>query len=208
MYRIGIVVVSLAVVVAGPALAAAGSVQPAFHEEAGRLLDQAAAELRTLGAQLEHQMHMGRGGMPGMPGGMMGPGRGPGSYGWMSPAQRPLISMMLDHRSELGLTPDQVTRLEGLRSDFAREAIRREADVRITELDLTSLLEQDPADMAKVEAKVREIAQLRADVRIARLRTIEQGKAVLTAEQKARLQGVLGGGPMGPPRSAGTGTRL
>ena len=208
MYRIGIVVVSLAVVVAGPALAAAGSVQPAFHEEAGRVLDQAAAELRNLGAQLEQHMHMGRGGLPGMPGGMMGPGRGPGSHGWMSPADRPLITIMLDHRTELELTPDQVTRLEGLRNDFARDAIRRGAEVRIAELDLGTLLEQDPPDMAKVEAKVREVAQLRADLRIARLRTIEQGKAVLTAEQKVRLQGMLTGGPMGPPRSAGTGTRL
>ena len=128
--------------------------------------------------------------------------------GWMSPADRPLITIMLDHRTELELTPDQVTRLEGLRNDFARDAIRRGAEVRIAELDLGTLLEQDPPDMAKVEAKVREVAQLRADLRIARLRTIEQGKAVLTAEQKVRLQGMLTGGPMGPPRSAGTGTRL
>src|SRR5262249_56947502 len=67
-------------------------------------------------------------------------------------------------------------------------------------------LDQDSLDMTKVEAKVRELAQLQADLRVARLRTIEQGKALLTPEQRTRLQAVLGTGR--PPRaSAGPGTR-
>jgi len=187
-------------------LALAEPVHPVFHQEAKALLDQAATELRALGAQLQQHMEMGRGPM----GGMMGPGqRGPAMTGPgpVSPAERPLISIMLQRRADLGLTPEQVTRLEGLRDGFAREAIRRDADLRIAELDLQALLDQDPLDMAKVETKVREVAQLRADLRIARLRTIEQGKALLTPEQKARLLAVLGGGRL-PRQSAGVGPRL
>lgn len=165
--------------------AAAGAPAGPF-EEAGRMVDQLASRLGTLGAELAQQMQSGHGGMGAM-GGMMG-----------DPADRPLITMMLHHRAELGLSADQVSRLETLRGDFAREAIRRGADIRIAELDLATLLEQDPVDLAKVEAKVREIAQLRADLRIARLRTVEQGKAVLTAEQRTRLQAMLSGGMMMP----------
>ena len=66
---------------------------------------------------------------------------------------------------------------------------------------------------------MRESAQLRADLRIARLRAVEQGKAVLTPEQRTRLQTMLSGGmhhgpsggPSGAPaprRSADTGPRL
>jgi Spy/CpxP family protein refolding chaperone len=139
------------------------------------------------------------------------------------PVERPLITIMLHHRAELGLSADQVGRLETLRGDFTREAIRRGADIRIAELDLAALLEQDPVDLSKVEVKVREVAQLRADLRIARLRAIEQGKAVLTPEQRTRLQAMLsggmhhglGGGPEnrpggapGPRRSADTSIRL
>ena len=62
------------------------------------------------------------------------------------------------------------------------------------ELDLATLLEQDPVDLAKVETKTREVAQFRADLRIARLRAVEQGKAVLTAGAAARLQAMLSGG--------------
>jgi Spy/CpxP family protein refolding chaperone len=171
-------------------------------EEAGRLVDELAGRLGSFGADLVEQIQQGR--RIGIPGRMMG-----------DPTERPLITMMLHHRAELGLTPEQVTRLEAIRGEFAREAIRRGADIRIAELDLRTLLEQDPVDLAKAEAKTREVAQLRADLRIARLRAVEQGKAVLTAEQRARLQSMLSGGMHhgtpgmpAPRRSADTGIRL
>jgi Spy/CpxP family protein refolding chaperone len=188
------------VVVAAPAAADApvGS-----FEEAGRFVDQLASRLGSFGAELAQQMRQGRDLVGGMAERMLG-----------RPEERPLITIMLHHRNELGLSAEQVSRLEALRGDFTREAIRRGADIRIAELDLASLLEQDPLDLAKVEAKVREVAQLRADLRIARLRAIEQGKGVLTPEQRTRLQTMLsgmhhgpGGGPA-PRRSADTGTRL
>jgi Spy/CpxP family protein refolding chaperone len=186
--------------------AAAGTPAGAF-EEAGRLVDQLAARLGSFGAELAQHMQPGRGGM----GSMGGPiGRMMGD-----PAERPLITIMLHHRTELGLSPDQVARLEALRADFAREAIRRGAEIRIAELDLASLLEQDAVDLAKAETKMREVAQLRVDLRIARLRAVEQGKVVLTSEQRTRLQAMLSGGMqhgaggMPAPRSSvGTGPRL
>ena len=182
-----------------------GRGRPRSAEEAGRLVDQLTERLGSLGAELAQQIQ-GRVG----PGGRMGRA--------MSEPDRPLITIMLHHRSELGLSPEQVSRLETLRGEFSREAIRRDAEIRIAELDLTALLEQEPMDLAKVEPKVREVSQLRDDLRIARLRAIEQGKAVLTPEQRTRLQTVLSGmhhGPRGGPggapaprRSADTGVRL
>jgi Spy/CpxP family protein refolding chaperone len=176
-------------------------------EEAGRLIDQLAGRLGSVGAELAEQVRQGRDRM-GSGGGLMG--RMPGE-----PAARPLITIMLHHRSELGLSPEQVSRLEELRAEFNREAIRRDADIRIVELDLAKLLEQEAPDLAKVEAKVREAAQLRADLRIARLRAVEQGKAVLMPEQRTRLQTMLSSGmhhgPAGAPaprRSAETAPHL
>jgi Spy/CpxP family protein refolding chaperone len=202
MTRAVLVTVALTTVVTP---AAAGAPTGPF-EEAGRMVDQWAGRLSAFGTELAQQMQSGRDGMGGMMGRMMG-----------DPAERPLITIMLHHRTELGLSADQASRLETLRGDFAREAIRRGADIRIAELDLATLLEQDPVDLTKVETKVREVAQLRADLRIARLRAVEQGKAVLTPEQRTRLQAMLSGGMMMPhgsgrapmPRpSAGMGMRL
>lgn len=191
---------SLAVLVAlwaapGPAVAA----PPDSFEEAGRIVDYWTQRLRSLGAEIVEQVQSGR--APRGP--MHGHGHGPmrGLDGMEE--ERPLITMMLHHQRELGLTAEQVAKLESIRADFTRDAIRREADIRIGELDLDALLRADPVDFEKVEAKVRELAQARADLRIARLRALEQGKAVLTADQRTRLESLMRSMPHGPGRMGG-----
>ncbi len=105
--------------------------------------------------------------------------------------ERPLISMMLRNREKLGLSDDQVRRMEQLRTEFEKESIRKDADIRIAEMDLEALLDTPNVDMAKVEAKVREIEKTRADLRLARIRAIEKGKGQLTPDQRKKLQEML-----------------
>jgi Spy/CpxP family protein refolding chaperone len=97
----------------------------------------------------------------------------------------------LRHQAELGLNPQQVEALQKLRTDSARAAIQRRADLQIAGLDLMTLRRADPVDMAKVEAKIRDIEKMRADGKIARLRTDEQGKAQLTPDQRAKLKSLI-----------------
>jgi Spy/CpxP family protein refolding chaperone len=96
---------------------------------------------------------------------------------------RPVISEILNYKEYLRLSPEQVKKLEQLRDNFQRQSIRTDADLRILELDIAALLDNPTVDVAKVEAKIREVEKLRADLRVARVRAIEQAKAVLTAEQ-------------------------
>lgn len=102
--------------------------------------------------------------------------------------ERPLITLMLNSKERLGLSADQVKKLEQVRDNFQKQSIRHDADLRIVELDLAALLDHDPVELSKVEAKAREAEKLRADLRIARIRAIEQAKGVLNAEQKKKLQ--------------------
>ena len=48
-----------------------------------------------------------------------------------------------------------------------------------------------PRDLSKIESKVREIEKLRADGRVARIRTMEQSRQVLTPEQRDKLRALL-----------------
>jgi len=112
---------------------------PAAHEELGRSLDELIGQLHDLGGRWrEHFAPSPRG-------------------------ERPLITLMLRYKDELGLSADQVQSLERLRADFQREAIRRDADLRIAVMDLAALLEKDPVDLGPVEAKLREVERLRVD---------------------------------------------
>ena len=167
---------------------------PAFHEQAGRLMGEVMGQVEGLSDQLEQHLRS-----------------HPLALPWGTPTpevERPLLSFMLEHRDQLALTPEQVTRLDALRTAFARDAIRREADIRVAELDLQALLAAERLDMPKVEAAIRELATRRAELRIERLRTIEQGRAVLSAEQRTKLQALLGGPPRPGRRGAVSGVRM
>ena len=110
-------------------------------------------------------------------------------FGGRGPREnQPAISQMLSHKDELGLSPDQVRKLEHLRDEFQRQSIRNDADLRIVELDIAGLLEREPVEIAKLEGKIREAEKFRADIRIARIRAIELARAMLTTDQKKKLE--------------------
>jgi hypothetical protein len=120
---------------------------------------------------------------------------------------------VLDSRQELGLSEAQVESLEHLGADFLREAIHRQADLAVAHLDLAVVLGPDPGDatrlvdMAKAEAKIREIERITADLEIAHLRMIEAVKAQLTAEQRSALSALLGVPPVGDASDPATTAR-
>ncbi|MGH2650743.1 MAG: Spy/CpxP family protein refolding chaperone [Actinomycetota bacterium] len=135
---------------------------------------------------------------PGHSGGMGGTmDMGGMMRGGSATAERPWISLALQNKDQLGLTADQVTRLESLRAEFQKDAIRRSADLEIAETEVDELLRAEPVDLTKVEAKLRQLESLRSDLRLSRIKTLQQGKAVLTPEQRKKLTS------LGPSASAG-----
>jgi heavy-metal resistance protein len=161
------------------------AVVPVVHEDMARSLGELVEQFEGLGNQVR-------------------------DYFTLRDQPRPLISIMLSHREELGLSSGQVQTLEGLRAQFQKEAIRADADLRVAEMDLSQLLSKEPADMTAVEAKIREIEKRRADLRVARVRAIESGRAVLSADQREKLRTLLAeqqpamrAFPTSPPPPAG-----
>jgi Heavy-metal resistance len=105
--------------------------------------------------------------------------------------ERPPISMIIRSREKLRLSAEQVRNLERLRNDFEKESIRKEADTRVAKMELDDLLAAQPVDMTRVEAKVREIERLRADLRFARIRAAAKAKEQLSVEQRKKLEELL-----------------
>lgn len=139
---------------------------------------------------------------PGMigPGGMMGPRQqqgqqqqqpsqqpGPGMMGADSANVRPWITVMLDHREELGLSAEQIGRLFTLRDGFAKAARTKSEALEKVEGDLDQLEGPGPVDLRAVEAKLKEAEAIRTDLRLSRFKVIEEGKGVLTPEQRKKL---------------------
>jgi len=97
------------------------------------------------------------------------------------------LSFMLQHKDGLELSPQQIKDLKKLRSRFERESIRRDADIKVARMELNELLEAESIDLEKAEAKVREVERLRADQKFSRIRSVEEAKALLRADQRKKL---------------------
>ncbi len=126
--------------------------------------------------------------------GMMGMmGRGGDAAG----RERPQLTLALQNRAALGLTDAQGKTLEGLTERFRGSAEQRMREVEAAEAELAALLKQDAVAGPQVEAKVRVIEKLRADLRLERIRTIAEGRAALNPEQRAKLDQLAAGSGRG-----------
>lgn len=122
-------------------------------------------------------------------GGMMGGGMMGGMGGDREPGHEgPLLSFMLNMKDQLGLSLQQVQTLRDLRVAFEKETIQRGAEIRVAEVDLREALAQERVDLARAETLIRKIAGLRAELRLARVRTLEKGKGVLTPGQLEKFR--------------------
>lgn len=92
--------------------------------------------------------------------------------------------MLLRMRSELQLTDDQVKRLEALQSAAAPKS--NEADVLRARADLLEATQGD-GNLTKARAALDRMSGLRNERMIAGLKQRQDARAVLTAEQKTKL---------------------
>lgn len=135
-----------------------------------------------------------------MQGGMMGM---MGARGDAAGRERPQLTLALQNRTELGISEPQGKKLESLVERFRASAEQHMPELEAAETELASLLKQDAPAGPQVQAQVRRIEKLRADLRLERIRTIAEGRAALAPEQRAKLDQLLadsGRGMMGMHR--------
>ncbi len=125
---------------------------------------------------------MGSGMMGNMMGGMRGNMMGSGAQGDM-----PLLHRLLQQREQLGLSPEQVQQVQAISSEARKALIRHAAEVQVTEIDLSALMQAEPVDLTQVEDAVKRLESQRAERRLARLSAVAQAKALLTPEQRQQL---------------------
>lgn len=110
---------------------------------------------------------------------------------WGVGFEAPWISIILRHRSQLGLTAEQVATLERLRSDFGQQTAPQREKLRNAEMEIRRLLRDSPVDLDQVKAKIDEAEKLRAEFRYLRIETLEKGKSVLTEQQRDELRNLI-----------------
>lgn len=93
---------------------------------------------------------------------------------------------LLKHQKEIGLTEDQVARLKAIHLELDRTRIRTEAEVLVAERELAAMVQDDKADLATIEAKVKQSEALEAGLRLAAIKAKRDAMALLTPEQREK----------------------
>src|SRR5262245_50757029 len=100
----------------------------------------------------------------------------------------PLISIALNHKSELNLTTDQVSNLEKIRTGFQNQVTPLHQQVQSIEKEIASSMQQTPVDLILIKSKIREAEKLRSELRYLRIEALENGRSVLTQQQRDQLK--------------------
>ncbi|MBI2756742.1 MAG: hypothetical protein HYX52_08540 [Chloroflexi bacterium] len=101
----------------------------------------------------------------------------------------------LDHATHITLTTEQVKQLNEVKEQSLLNQATLERKVEQAEQDLWNLTASDAPDVAKIDAKAKEIAQLQAEQRIAFIRDVGKAAAVLSDEQRRQLTGMAAPNP-------------
>ena len=101
----------------------------------------------------------------------------------------------LDHASHITLSVDQQKQLGEIKEQSLLNQATLQRKIDQSEQELWDLTGADSPDAAKVEAKAREVEQLRSEQRISFIRDVGKAAAVLTDEQRKQLTGMVPANP-------------
>ena len=131
-------------------------------------------------------------------GDMGGRGMGPGMMcgGGMDGQMMEAEHHMSKHLMGLNLDEQQKALIGEIKSRMMKETIRRTADMRIVQIELKDLLSQDSVNMKAVEAKVKQLEMIKAEMHLSHIKAMEDCKTNLTPEQRKKLREMIEAGPM------------
>lgn len=91
-------------------------------------------------------------------------------------------------RERLGLSESQEQQLKELRLQHKRDAVRRQADLKIARLDLQELMSAPTLDERAITAKVKQLGALQSAAFEARMQARLEAQRLLTPEQRQKMR--------------------
>lgn len=97
------------------------------------------------------------------------------------------IKMYLKLKEELELTDEQQKSLEQIKSDYLKDSIKRDAEIKIIGVDLAENLDKDVSDFEAARSNIKKISAIQLDSKLAAIDVNEKAHKVLTEKQKEKL---------------------
>jgi len=95
---------------------------------------------------------------------------------------------LLQHQQEIGLTEEQVKKLNAIDLDYDRARIKAEAEIHVAERELLALVEDEKTDLSALETKVKQSEMAEVGLRMSAFKARRDALAVLTPEQREKTK--------------------
>lgn len=89
----------------------------------------------------------------------------------------------LNKAKELGLSDSQIQQLEKIKIETQKNIIKKQADLRIAQLELNELLKDPQAKRSELEALAKKVNQLQSDIQSIKINGQLEARSVLNPEQ-------------------------
>jgi Spy/CpxP family protein refolding chaperone len=109
----------------------------------------------------------------------------------MLSGEGPWISIALRHKTELNLSADQVSTLEKVRTHYQDQTTPVREQLGRVENEISGLLQETPANLIQAKLKIEQAEKLRSHLRYLRVEALENGKSVLSAQQRDQLKNLV-----------------
>jgi hypothetical protein len=96
------------------------------------------------------------------------------------------LQHLLKHGKEIGLSPEQISKLKAMQLDLNRTQARTEADIKIAKLELQAILEDEKAELSMIQAKIDQLKKAEGALLLAAIKGKRDAMAMLTPDQRAK----------------------
>ncbi len=93
---------------------------------------------------------------------------------------------LLRHQTDLGLSEEQSAMIKAIAGDYAKTRIRGEADFKLAEVDVRTLVRDEKADLSTIEAALKKSEGAHTALRLEGVKALRTATAVLTPEQREK----------------------
>ena len=90
---------------------------------------------------------------------------------------------IVHHAQDLGLTEEQITKFRSLITDYQKAKVQGQANAKLAEVDVQSLMRDDKADMPAIENAIRKAEAAQSTIRIEGAKAVRGARGILTPEQ-------------------------
>src|SRR2546427_3818536 len=100
------------------------------------------------------------------------------------------LHRLLRHHKDLGLSEEQRVKIKAIATDYTKTRIREEADLKLAEVDVRTLVHNEKAELSAIETALKKSESAHTALRLEGVKALRAAAAVLTPEQREKWRAI------------------